>query len=404
MTRDKLYEAAFRYKKAGLWKKLWDSEVFAVKLKSGEIGYISIMGKNREYNALALYIGDEGFGSYLLLTDMDRYSGSEFKNHEWLFRQKCLQAAFDGKEELLPEEVEEVRAYAKKNGIRLSGRNAFPHFCKYEPGRYPWKVKTQADMNALFEAVEAAVLLADMIGSRRPATLGIFPLQRAGKGIPLFSADKGKLVQEGVVPIPGTPDEKCAYIKAENEIAIASVKKLPKHGIWEAEIVAFPQPVQDDPEEAPYVPTFLMVVENKSHYLLPGAMMHYGEIDFQETLQEFADAWKQEKACPREIRCRDERTYALLKDFCEKAGVKIGVYEGEMPALDDAQDALWNRMSQEDGPELAMANLIDTIFSLSDEELQTFPKPVVEQIRHLIAEGIFSKELAAALQQKLKGL
>ncbi|MBR0104449.1 MAG: hypothetical protein IJM06_02480, partial [Firmicutes bacterium] len=197
MTRDKLYEAAFRYKKAGLWKKLWDSEVFAVKLKSGEIGYISIMGKNREYNALALYIGDEGFGSYLLLTDMDRYSGSEFKNHEWLFRQKCLQAAFDGKEELLPEEVEEVRAYAKKNGIRLSGRNAFPHFCKYEPGRYPWKVKTQADMNALFEAVEAAVLLADMIGSRRPAALGIFPLQRAGKGIPLFSADKGKLVQEG---------------------------------------------------------------------------------------------------------------------------------------------------------------------------------------------------------------
>ncbi len=404
MTRDKLYDAAFRYKKAGLWKKLWDSEVFAVKLKSGEIGYISIMGKNGEYNALALYIGDEGFGSYLLLTDMDRYSGSEFKNHEWLFRQKCLQAAFDGKEELLPEEVEEVRAYAKKNGIRLSGRNAFPHFCKYEPGRYPWKVKTQADMNALFEAVEAAVLLADMIGSRRPAALGIFPLQRAGKGIPLFSADKGKLVQEGVVPIPGTPDEKCAYIKAENEIAIASVKKLPKHGIWEAEIVAFPQPVQDDPEEAPYVPTFLMVVENKSHYLLPGAMMHYGEIDFQATFQEFADAWKGEKACPKEIRCRDERTYALLKDFCEKAGVKIGVYEGELPALDDAQDALWKRMSQENGPELAMANLIDTIFSLSDEELQTFPKPVVEQIRHLIAEGIFSKELAAALQQKLKGL
>ena len=147
MTRDKLYEAAFRYKKAGPWKKLWDSEVFAVKLKSGEIGYVSIMGRNGEYNALGLYIGEEGVRSYLLLTDMDRYSGSEFRDHELLLRQKCLQAALGSKDELWPEEVEEVRAYAKKNGIRLSGRYAFPQFLKYEPGRHPWRVKTQADMN-----------------------------------------------------------------------------------------------------------------------------------------------------------------------------------------------------------------------------------------------------------------
>ena len=34
MTRNDLYDVAFRYKKAGLWKKLWDNDVFAVKLKS----------------------------------------------------------------------------------------------------------------------------------------------------------------------------------------------------------------------------------------------------------------------------------------------------------------------------------------------------------------------------------
>lgn len=32
MTRDMLYDTAFRYKKAGLWKKLWDNDVFAIKL------------------------------------------------------------------------------------------------------------------------------------------------------------------------------------------------------------------------------------------------------------------------------------------------------------------------------------------------------------------------------------
>ena len=47
MPKDKLYDAAFRYKKAGIWKKLWDNEVFAIKLTCGEIGYMSIMGKSR---------------------------------------------------------------------------------------------------------------------------------------------------------------------------------------------------------------------------------------------------------------------------------------------------------------------------------------------------------------------
>ena len=404
MTRDKLYEAAFRYKKAGPWKKLWDSEVFAVKLKSGEIGYVSIMGRNGDYNALGLYIGEEGFRSYLLLTDMNRYSGSEFRDHELLLRQKCLQAALESKDELLPEEVEEVRAYAKKNGIRLSGRYSFPQFLKYEPGRHPWRVKTQADMNALFEALETAALLSDALGNRRPDALGILPLQRAGKEIPLFSVDKGKLIQAGVVPLPEMTEEQCAYVKAENQIAVASVKKLPKHGIWEAEMVQLPEAVQEDPEEAPFFPKLLMVVESKSHYLLPEPMMDCGDMDSQAILQAFADAWKEEKTCPKEIRCRDERTYALLKDFCEKAGVKIGVHKGELPALDDAQDALWNRMSKENGPEISMEHLVDTFFSMSDEELRAFPKPLVEQIRLLIAQGIFPREIAAALQKRLKGL
>lgn len=45
------------------------------------------------------------------------------------------------------------------------------------------------------------------------------------------------------------------------------------------------------------------------------------------------------KARPKEIRCRDERTYALLKDFCEKTGIRIGIYKGELPALDEAEES-----------------------------------------------------------------
>ena len=63
MTRNDLYAAAFRYKRTKLWKKLSESELFAIRLRNGETGYISIMGEYGELCALGLYIGDEGFRS-----------------------------------------------------------------------------------------------------------------------------------------------------------------------------------------------------------------------------------------------------------------------------------------------------------------------------------------------------
>ena len=44
MASDRLYELAFAYKKTKLWERISDSQLFAVELLNGEIGYICIMG------------------------------------------------------------------------------------------------------------------------------------------------------------------------------------------------------------------------------------------------------------------------------------------------------------------------------------------------------------------------
>ncbi len=404
MKRDILYEAAFRYKKAGLWKKLWDSDVFAVKLKRGKIGYISIMGRNGEYNALGLYIGEEGFGSYRIMANAGSPTGSLFKDHEILIQQNCLQAALECKEALLPEEVEEVRSYAKSNGIRLSGRNAYPQFVKFEPGCYPWKVKTQEDMMALHTAMVAAVLLAEVLQTTNPATMGILPVGPDTEEVPLFEVKNNKLIQAGFASLPGDIEEKYEYVTADNQIALASVKKLPRKGIWESELVCLTEPVQNEPEETPYYPMLLMVVESRSGYVLPVPMIGRLEKNTQKMLQAFADAWRTEKTYPKEIRCRDKRTFALLKDFCEKTDVKISIYDRDMPALDEAEEAILNHTFGENEEEdsTQIEELADMILSLSREDLRQIPKPVLKQIQMMITDEIFPKDIAAKLMRKLK--
>lgn len=376
MTRNDLYDMAFRYKKAGIWKKLWDSEVFAIKLKNGEFGYISIMGQNGEYNALGLYIGEAGFGSYRILADMGDPTGNPFKDHELMLQQRSLQAALEIKDDLMPEEVEEVKAYAKKNGIKLSGKNAYPQFIKYETGYHPWKGQTKEDIDSLYEAMQAACLLEKELKTQLAEELGIFPIGPWTHEVPLFEVKGDKIVEAGLAPLPGDLEVHYDYVKAENQIALASVKKLPRKGIWESELICMMDPIQNSPDEVPHYPLMLLVVESKSFCMLPVPIVDHAEKNPQKVLQEFANAWKNQGCYPKEIRCRDERTYALLKDFCEKTDVKISIYKKPLPALDDAEDALLDHSMGGDDEEVVgkMEDVINAILSMSKAELKMMPR------------------------------
>lgn len=403
MLKDQMYDVAFRYKKAGIWKKLWDNEIFAIKLTCGEIGYISIMGKNGTYCALGLYIGENAFQSYRAMAHAGGYNESPFRDHEMLLQQNCLQMALENKEYLMPEEVEEVREYAKRNAIRLSGKNAFPQFVKYEPNCHPWKVKTEEEQRALYEAMEAAVLMADMLRTAAPKEIGIVEIAPDTKEVPLFEVKGDQLIREGTAPLPLEKEDIYECVPATNEIAMTYVKKLPRKGIWEVELIRSLEPVQDHPEETPYYPLVLLAVDSKSYFVIPISMGMHAEKNPQEMLNDFADGWRNQKLYPREIRCRDARTFALLKDFCEKTNVKISIYHGEMAALDDVEYNLFDQMSGEDEGKIfdEMAQVVEVLLQMSPSELKMMPEPLMEQLKTVLAHGILPDDIAAELKKKL---
>lgn len=442
MTRNDLYAAAFRYKKTKLWKKLSESEVFAIRLRNGETGYISIMGEYGELCALGLYIGDEGFRSYRLVAESGNYTDSEVRFYNVMMQQNCLQMMLVGKDDLFPEEVEEARAYAKEHGIRFSGRNAYPQFVKCEPNRLPWKMKKQEDFDALYDALEAADLMAALLKTTKPEGLDLFAVSKYSTQVPLFEIREGKLEREGFAILPKEREAAYDPVPAVNEIAVASVKKLKKAGVWESELIRVPIAAQGDPEEAPYYPSMLIVVESESAFMLPQPPVVGADYDPQEMLQEFANAMKTIECRPKEIRCRDERTFALIGDFCRKAGIKCSVYEGEMPALDECEDSMLDHFAGFGGdefedefgdelgdefggpfadepwgvpgeafgdasggtgdPEIDEALMI--LLNMSREELRMLPKPLIRQVKAIIRQGLLPEEIAAKLSEKLKGI
>jgi hypothetical protein len=154
MPSEKLYDIALRYKSTKLWKQLYDTELFAVGLSNGEIGYCCIMGELGEHIALALYVARDGLDSYRHLFKAGD-ADTEMAQHEIMLSQDCLMCSFENKDELAPIEIEEAQRYAQAHGVAYRGKNSFPQFKRYKPAHYPWFLKDE-DEQLLFEALSAA--------------------------------------------------------------------------------------------------------------------------------------------------------------------------------------------------------------------------------------------------------
>ncbi len=412
MTRDQLYELAFQYKKTKLWKRLWEDDIFAVKLSRGEIGYVSVMGNVGEYCAIGLYIGDAGIQSYLQLKNMN-YPENEFAAREMLLQQNCLHLALETKDGLMPEEVKEVRAYAKANGIRLSGKNTYPQLVKFTPNYHPWKVTEDADLQSLYEAVQACLQLSKLSDDNLMQMVGVRGFDRQ---LPLYQVRNGELLVLGVTQLPKLREIEYPMIPARNDILIAKANKLPHKGVWEAELVRYPEPLQENPEDAPYYPLLLFIVNNKDEYAHVTPIK--AEEDEENSIDLYVKSWLDEKKYPKEIRCRDARTYAFLKEISDKTKVKISIYHGPMEALDEAEqefllsmddgdypedealDALFEELSDETGEdgEIVMYRLMA---SMPAEALQTMPADLKRQLKMVIKQGLLPQDIADEISGKM---
>ena len=125
MAREKMYELAFQYKDTKLWQRLYDDEMFAVRLTDGEIGYCSVMGMMGEHLALGLYVGNRGYQSFRLLLDTEFELLDNVEMGILLTEQDCLQCSFEKKDMLSDEELLEARKYASLHGRALRGKTLF---------------------------------------------------------------------------------------------------------------------------------------------------------------------------------------------------------------------------------------------------------------------------------------
>ncbi|MDE7244565.1 MAG: hypothetical protein K2O18_11430, partial [Oscillospiraceae bacterium] len=246
----------------------------------------------------------------------------------------------------------------------------------------------------LCEALSAAAEVARRLEENRKTDLGLLPVSGDSVRVPLLERKDGGFVWSSV-PLP--PPEPFRYPKPAyvNDIAAAKLRRLKKEGFWECEVVRFPEPMQDSPEEPPCFPVMLLAVSGQ---VLPPQLSEHYDDNPEELVDQFAEMFLQSGFRPAMLSVQSERTKVLLEDFCEQAGIRIRMCD-DLPMIDEALDSFMNYLGVNQPLEGGLEEILDMLLQL--DNLDNLPDEIKQQFAAIIEQENLPGELADELADRL---
>lgn len=321
--------AALRFRRCALFETLNDSQIFAVTLPDGHIGYCCCMGNGGEHFALALYRGSEGFSTYLnsLKSGYDIDSLEMFERHMSFHAVNC---DFENAADCLS--GKEGRAFIKKvaaeAGIKMCRSKGWPDFHVMAGSNQYEGIPDETDSRDMTLALQAGCEVARRIeglGSEQLADLGFeddYATDQGGKNIPLLSLQPDGTWSWNKAVTPPLTEKKFTTPVFDNPAQTFKIKALKHDGAFECRVVHSPMPVADG--NIRYYPIELLAVlkpQGIPPLMPPFIRERKGwETEIVDTL---ATGIINSGICPASIETDDERTFALLQDFCEKTGIRL---------------------------------------------------------------------------------
>ncbi len=410
---NELYDLSFAFKKARLWKKLWDSQLFAVKHSDGSLGYCCVMGRAGKHLALAVYPGQEGLQAYRMMSiDWDDLEPYEMKEKALL--QDCVMVSFQNKIELQEEEQEALADYCADRGVALRGQKACPQFERFRPLHHPWFLDEPKDILHMKEALSAALEVSRRLETRDAYTLGFTDGPPYDRDIPLLTMEKKRYAWR-LLSLPQPPPVTYPSIGMPDDITMERLRRSKKTAAeWAAGIFMNPEPSVDEsqtdpqtgrPLKAPAYPMLLMVIDTQSGMILGMPMSHEPQDYLPPFTKGLADLMVK-SGKPRRMLVRDERTYALLRQICPQIGIQLRQVES-IELLEEALAEFFEhfnrrRKAGDDSPGIDDKT---RILLKNLEQLPSFedmPGQMLQYLLEMLSAGGLSDKLVSMVKTEAK--
>lgn len=337
---DDMLALAFQYRDTELWNILADSDLFAFRLSDGETGYCCVMGNGGEHLALGFYRGRKGFTSYLKSLSFDSMQLSEMDMLEMAATFDCINCDFMQASAMQDKTKKIIRNYADAHGLKVRRPKGWPDFTRHQPFKVPSGITCEKDAADIVEALRAVIAVAGELTHRSLAELGFdeegdYPTMDGGKPVPYLVPNAEGTYDWGMKELPAFLSDEWPAPEFTNDILIRKVKILHTSGTLQMKLIHMPTPVDNAADGIPFLPSVLLCLNDEEDGLFPVFCMEDGEEAPRQMLVELAENLCRLDCKPDTMEVEDGRTESLLKDFCDRCGIRLSRKE-ELPELDDA--------------------------------------------------------------------
>ena len=341
-----MLDAAFGFRETEAWKELNDANIFAVRLSNGKTVYCSIMGNGGEHHSLGIYIGEEGFSSYLRILNSD---GSMINNLRYVTKADCINCDFMQAKEIDNKVKKIIRQYAESHGISIPRKHGWVDFTRVKPYKAQWCITDSNDAMIAEEALRAATFFVNEFKDKGYEEVGLdpnsnYPSNKGGIKIPLVvNDDNGYSILS--TQTPAFKDIEYVSPIFNNDILAHNVASMHKTGTILCRMEHIQAPIMSDDNEQPQLPGMFIMIN-----LLDGEMLPpYTTVDYpentQKVLTQIANHFCKLGIHPEQIIVSDKLTSSLISDFCNKCNIKLTIADS-LPELDYACDCMVQYMME----------------------------------------------------------
>lgn len=382
---EELYRLVFELVKNDAFDLMID-RIFALKADNLPNLYAYFgMNLDGEYFLLVCF-GEDDLERLRRLNDFDSALSADYEESLHLMAElERVQIELCDKRDLIEEEVNTTVKMTKKCGISLRGVLEYPVFRRVKYGQAPEVLKDESDENIMKAAMEAALWFVNSFNGND-----------LEKVCPLINQEKCRLPVLGrnetgydvsyheltALLAPVYPEgNKC------NEILKKKIQKMDKEGHWYCrlnrleegygweggdEIVLAAHPYINNLEEDEIIEVRAVAFYERRTDVVLDKLME-GIIEYGQ--------------CPETMIVEDNRTYWLLKKWCESCGISLEKFESDEDALEELLD-MYCENDYEDEESIHsrlmdMEFMLDFLLDMPDYELRR-AKNEIKELQGLI--------------------
>ncbi len=370
MNQNQLLEKAFAFRSLKPWESLEDRQIFAARLRD-QLCYLHVMGQIHGSWALAVYAGEDAIERLLRLATVEQATWVEVQ--ALALGQSAIHCQFHPKDSLKKEEAETIRARAAEHGVNMRRKNAWPVFRRLVPLQ-DMESLSEEDAEVLDEAFDLVLWLAQQ--ERQQLASWIPPLGRTSESIPFFSrSEDGYRVEK--IPLQTLPPVEYPEGYTNNDIYKARVRKMKKEGAWACELVICQELSKAEGVEGLYYPWELLTVDLETGRPVWVQRVRDYEHRTEVMLDKLAEAFFRVNECPATIVVSEERTEALLREWCRTVGIDLAVEDKpeELQEL-EARQMMEDELSEMEDIEAdhlpeSLETMLDLLLSMPDSTVRS---------------------------------